>query len=272
MARFTKKEICEILKNDWTIPNAPKVHDKDFLKSQYILNAGFSNFFNQFKIFMAFRKGYISDLSPEAILAGINRLEPRDYQIDIEKGKILKFLHYLESKHCYAAKICFGMDKTVETGGQVQMINSGSFWEVLRKNSRTPNYSKTLDHIFKINGDIEFRLNFGENSESNNIISSYFVNFHHFLTNTEPNVSMGYVIGIKNYISLFTKNEFLGNATNISFQFGMNSSGISDISGSQYMMINITSPEVPDKSYCLFDTDIVDNDSMGCPPRPPCNT
>jgi hypothetical protein len=240
---------------------------------QYALDTDSDNYLKEYKKFLALRKGYINNLSSiSEIEIAINRLVVRDYEIVISKEMVLDFLLYLKNNKCFAAKICFGMDKSVENGGQIQLVNSGSFWEVRRKNSAKTNYTKTLDNIYKINGETEFRLNFGNKRVDKVLIKSNFENFKNLITNDEPNVSMGYVIGVKNFTSIFTKSNFLGRATQIKFEFGMNSSGIGDIQGSQFMMIKISSQEVPNKAYWLFDTDIVDNDSMGCPPRPPCES
>ncbi|WP_044174125.1 hypothetical protein [Flectobacillus major] len=267
MEIFSNAEICEVFAKDWTDKPVqytnPNLQGKDYM-STFEITSSWPERVSDFKRYLIYNNGFIYYNPNEAKC--LEKLQANNLEIVVQKKNILALLDFIKVCHCNALKFCIGINAPLGSGGTHVLCTTGSF----QSNNPIIDPDLTVDNLLTINGETKHFLNGSIKKPITHQEFLRFVdNFESTITNPDEMLVKGYTIGRKTFQSILTKTEYLGDAVQIRFTFGMSSFSPHSTNG-QIICLRMDSPEVTGIHFDFFDANIEPNDPFDCPPRINC--
>ena len=201
---------------------------------------------------------------------------PRDRYISVERTAVLTMLKYASDRNCLGLQYCYGFDKPVTIGGQMQLINKGTIVD-------HPLLSEEAiyNSDFQVrNSDGQWQAQYFNNFSLGNILSNqiadaykiHFKNIYQLISPASSSFLTGSLFPVTELKSILNQQGTpLGDADFISFRWGITEYETNIKLGKFILAIglgDVTTGPVIERSLTNGITDPLD--SGDCPPRPPC--
>lgn len=201
--------------------------------------------------------------------------QPRDLALHVPKQTVLQLLSYFESRNCLGVQTCFGFNKPIDEGGQIQLLNKGNFYAgvpVLSDSEIWANIYKTDQHGFILpemysNLDREQPIRV---TTARRYLKQFRTYYPGRTIRHNPFIH-GITLPIKALLQLFTSNQSFGQTETLTFQWGMTVYYPGERTmGNMTLMIGCD--DFANGSVIEIRTEEIGEPAQGdCPPKLPCS-